>query len=88
YWQFSFADQGIGIPLEHQQRIFNLFEKLHNGHEIEGSGIGLALCQRIIDQHEGKIWLESVEGEGTTFHFQLPKKSNSGGSQAPNASFN
>ncbi|MEL7532087.1 MAG: ATP-binding protein, partial [Bacteroidota bacterium] len=73
-WQFSISDNGRGIPKQFQDKIFNLFEKLHNGHDIKGSGIGLALCKRIVEQHGGEIWLESSEGVGTTFFFTIPQK--------------
>ncbi|MEM6346730.1 MAG: PAS domain S-box protein [Bacteroidota bacterium] len=73
-WQFALQDNGRGIPTQFQDKIFNLFEKLHNGHEIKGSGIGLALCKRIVEQHGGEIWLESTAGVGTTFYFTLAQK--------------
>ena len=73
FWQFSVKDNGIGIPKEHQAKIFEIFKRLHNKKDYEGTGIGLALVQKIIQRHEGKIWLESVEGEGTTFHFTICK---------------
>ena len=73
FWHFSVKDNGIGIPKEHQAKIFEIFKRLHNKKDYEGTGIGLALVQKIIQRHEGKIWLESVEGEGTTFHFTICK---------------
>ncbi len=70
---FTVKDNGIGIPAQHQDRIFNIFERLHTRVDYEGSGIGLATCKKIVNSSGGKIWLESTEGVGTTFHFTLPK---------------
>lgn len=66
------ADNGIGIPEEQRERVFEIFSRLHGDGEYEGTGIGLAICQKIIERHEGSLWLESVEGQGTIFHFTLP----------------
>jgi signal transduction histidine kinase len=66
-------DHGIGIAPEHHARIFRLFERLHTRQEYEGTGIGLALCKRIVEQHGGRMWLDSAPQEGTTVYFQLPK---------------
>jgi signal transduction histidine kinase len=69
---FSISDNGIGIPPEYHQRIFTEFSRLH-GKEIRGSGIGLATCQRIVERHGGRIWVESAgAGKGATFRFVLP----------------
>jgi signal transduction histidine kinase len=70
---FTVADNGIGIPEQHRERVFKIFERLHTRLDYEGSGIGLATCKKIIQSSGGKIWLESTEGVGTTFHFTLPK---------------
>lgn len=70
---FTVADNGIGIPEQHQERVFKIFERLHTRIDYEGSGIGLATCKKIVQSSGGKIWLESTEGVGTTFHFTLPK---------------
>lgn len=75
YWEFSIKDNGIGIAPEFHEKIFLLFRKLHNKNHYEGTGIGLALCKKIVQQHNGKIWLDSEEGEGTRFHFTLEKPS-------------
>ena len=72
-FMFTVADNGIGIPVSHQERIFKIFERLHSRTDYEGSGIGLATCKKIIQSSGGKIWLESTEGVGTTFYFTLPR---------------
>ena len=73
-WKFSIMDNGIGIAPEYHQQIFMLFRRLHSRHSYLGSGIGLSLCKKVVEQHGGEIWVESVPGEGATFYFTLPKK--------------
>jgi len=73
HWLFSVQDNGIGINPEYKETVFGIFKRLNSNDEFKGSGIGLALCKRIIDNHEGEIWFESEEGEGTTFFFSISK---------------
>ena len=72
-WQFSVKDNGVGIDPAYHNRIFLLLRRPHQTGEYEGSGIGLAICRRIVQRHSGRIWVESEPGEGSTFHFTLPR---------------
>ena len=71
-WQFAVQDNGLGIPQEYYRKIFILFERLHQRDTIPGTGLGLALCKRIIERHGGRMWVESEMGKGSTFYFTLP----------------
>ncbi|WP_306052001.1 PAS domain-containing sensor histidine kinase [Natronococcus wangiae] len=71
-WIVSVHDEGIGIEPDEQERVFEVFQRLHSREEHKGTGIGLALCQRIVERHGGEIWVESEPNEGATFSFTLP----------------
>jgi signal transduction histidine kinase len=73
-WHLRVRDNGIGVAAKDAERIFQLFQRLHTAAEIPGSGIGLAVCRRVVARHGGRIWVESSSGKGSTFHFTLAKR--------------
>jgi light-regulated signal transduction histidine kinase (bacteriophytochrome) len=71
-WEFTFRDNGIGIDSKYQDKIFDVFQRLHSNEVIPGTGIGLATCKAIVDHHGGRIWVHSEKGKGSCFHFTIP----------------
>ena len=72
-WMFSIRDNGIGIDPQYREKIFGLFKRLHTSDQYPGTGIGLAICQRIVERYNGRIWVDSEPGKGSVFRFALPE---------------
>jgi len=71
-WQFSIKDNGIGMDMQYADKVFAIFQRLHTTEQYPGTGLGLALCKKIVERHGREIWVESALGKGSTFYFTVP----------------
>jgi len=71
-WKIGIADNGIGIDAQYHEQVFGLFKRLHGSGKYAGSGIGLAICHKIVERYGGRMWVESEAGKGSKFFFTLP----------------